>query len=251
MSEMKKTLGHAAIYAAGVLAGRMVSIIMLPIYTRFLTTDDYGVLELLMMTTDVVSLVVGAGIVSGLFKFYFQADSERERNEVVSTSYLLLLVTYGPTVALATFASGHISSLVFGHESYSLAVKIVFVTLFFQISSVFSLSYVRALQRPVFFVTVNVVRLVMQLGFNIYFVVVLRLGVMGAVYSDLVTSATIGILLGVFTFRKVGFRFNVAKAREILRFGAPFVLTNIGAFVLTFSDRFFIRHFWDLSYVGV
>ena len=52
MSEVKKTVKYAAIYAIGILLNRIASFIMLPIYTRCMTPSDYGTLELLTMTID-------------------------------------------------------------------------------------------------------------------------------------------------------------------------------------------------------
>ena len=52
---VKKTISHAGIYGAGLIIQRSISIIMLPIYTRFLSPDEYGVVSLLTVATEVAS----------------------------------------------------------------------------------------------------------------------------------------------------------------------------------------------------
>ena len=71
MSGQIKRLGkHAVVYALGVIIGKVASFVMLPIYTRYLTPADYGTLELLEMTTDVVGMIAGIGLASSVFRFY-------------------------------------------------------------------------------------------------------------------------------------------------------------------------------------
>ena len=69
---------HTLIYSLGVVLSKAVSFFMLPIYTRFLTPADYGVMELIEMTLDIISIVAGAQIAIGIFRYYHKAQSEAE-----------------------------------------------------------------------------------------------------------------------------------------------------------------------------
>ena len=63
MSSTTKSLaGHTSVYMFGEILRRSVSLIMLPIYTRYLTPADYGVIELLTMLIDIATIVFGARI---------------------------------------------------------------------------------------------------------------------------------------------------------------------------------------------
>jgi O-antigen/teichoic acid export membrane protein len=62
---------ETAIYGLGVLLGRAVSFLMLPVYTRFLTPADYGIIQLLDLTVDVAAIFFTAGASSGVQRFYF------------------------------------------------------------------------------------------------------------------------------------------------------------------------------------
>lgn len=250
MSELNKTFRHAGIYGIGILASRMVSFIMLPIYTRHLSPSDYGILELLVMTVDIVALVVGVGISNGLFKFYYERDSDDARKQLVSTAFTLLLITYMLTTLLC-IANTKFFAGIFFEGKYQVAVKLAFWTMMFQVCITIPLAYIRALQKPLLFITVSLVRLLLSLSLNIYFIVVKGMGVMGAVYADFISTGLVGLFLAVFTFYKVGFSFNILNVKQLTKFGAPFILTNIGAFVLTFSDRYFLRAFGELKDVGI
>src|SRR5436853_2534598 len=85
---------HSLVYALGLLLSKVVSFVMLPIYTRYLTPGDYGVMELIGMTLDIIAMIAGAGMATGIFRYYHKAESEAERLSVVSTALQMLASSY-------------------------------------------------------------------------------------------------------------------------------------------------------------
>ena len=59
------------IYGLGGLIQRIVAVLLLPLYTRYLTPSDYGAIEVLVALTAVVFALLRAGIQSSFFRFYF------------------------------------------------------------------------------------------------------------------------------------------------------------------------------------
>src|SRR3990170_2706874 len=132
-SELKNLGKHTIIYGAGILLGRIVSFIMLPIYTRYLTPADYGVLELLTITTDVISIIVGIGLAATVMRFYAKYDSQEEKNKVVSTALILISV---PSLAMnlaCVLLSDKFSVLVFGSADYTFYFQLSFILIFLQV----------------------------------------------------------------------------------------------------------------------
>ena len=57
---------------------RSISLVMLPIYTRYLTLKDYGVIELLTMIIDVSTIIFGARATQAIYWFYCTADTLKD-----------------------------------------------------------------------------------------------------------------------------------------------------------------------------
>ncbi len=68
---------HSVIYGLGGLIQRIVAVLLLPLYTRYLSPRDYGAIEVLVALSAVVFALLRAGIQSSFFRFYFQAEDER------------------------------------------------------------------------------------------------------------------------------------------------------------------------------
>jgi O-antigen/teichoic acid export membrane protein len=249
--EFGKTLGHAGIYTIGIILGRAVSFIMLPIYTRYLTPADYGVLEILELTVDVVSIVAGVGVLNGFSKFYYECRTDNEKKKLISTIYILIGTFYLVACLFGVVVSSSISKFMFGSTKYSNYVLISFLNLFFMMMFHTNMYYLRTMQKSVLFVGVSSVDLVLKLSLNILFVIKMKMGIYGILISTLLSFLLISGGMTVYTLSRIGIHYSREMANRLLRFGAPFVISGFGAFILTYSDRFFLNHYANLSSVGI
>lgn len=252
---MKKELGrfakHTTIYALGVVLSKAVGFLMIPVYTRLLQPRDYGVLEMLDLVVFFSGLFAATGIYSAVFRFYAAFEREEDKKEVIATALLYNgVLSAVVTLAIICFAS-QIAGAVLGSTSYSPFVRIVAITLFFSNLSEVPLAYWRAQARTTLFVAVSFTRTLVALSLNIIALVLLRWGVQGVLLANLCTNVIAGLALFGVVAAQVPRRIISSKLKEMLRYGIPIVPSYLVSFLLTFSDRFFLRHFASLSVVGV
>lgn len=251
MSEIRRVGRHTLVYGIGTVASKLVSFVMLPVYTRFLTKSDYGVLELLSMTIDLIAMVAGVGLAAGVFKHYAEAPTPEEKRRLISTVAIGTLATTGLVALLGAIFSPALTRAVFDTPQPPIYFRLFFVTYFFQALSGVGLLYIRAQERSQLFVLANLAKLVVSLSLAIVFVVYLRMGVLGVLLGTLVTAALTFSAFLVYLVRQVGVQFDLARFKTLARFGAPIVVWTLGSFVLTFSDRYFLQHSHGVDEVGV
>jgi len=239
------------IYGIGLIINKLVSFIMLPVYTRFLSPADYGTLELLEMTIDVISMIAGLGLAGTVFKFYHEYENQKEKNEIISTVAISLIALSLITASSGIIFAGRISQLVFGQQGNSTYFKIFFVIYFLQTTTLVPLMFIRAIDKPILFVILSSIKLIIQLSLNIYFVVLLKTGLSGILYSNLIASLLMTLYLTVYMFRSVRYHFSIPKMKRLFNFGYPFIFWSFGNFTLMFSDRYFLNFFTDTSHVGI
>src|SRR4029077_17328391 len=86
---------------------------------------------------------------------------------------------------------------------------------------------------------------------NVVFIAVLKAGLAGILWSSLIVGALQFVLLSGWAFHTAGLGFSKTHLHRLLGFGVPLILSNIGLFVLNFSDRFFLQHLRSLELVGI
>ena len=251
LDELKRLFKHTTIYGFGNMLGKMVGFFMIPFYTHYLSTADYGTLELLDLTVTLIGLVLTMWMNAAILRHYYDYEEGRERNQVIST----ILLTAGATgILVATLGircSRTLSALILKTPDLHAYVSLIALSFLVNCLNIVSTSYLRAMQRSTLVVAADLTNLVLTLSLNIYFIAILKIGVVGVLYSSLVSGTVIALLLTINTVREVSLAFSFPKLKAMLAFGSPLILTSIAAFTVNFSDRFFLRHYSTVSTVGI
>lgn len=239
------------IYGFGMVLRRAASFIMLPIYTRILTPQDYGLLQMLDMTLDVTSILMSAGMTAGVMRFYFKATTEKRRNEVVVTAAFLILTLNFVGGLLLAIAARPIHQHVLGGAGPLMLVYVAAGNFALNELMTIPMLLMQMEGRAAAYSSTALVRLIVQLTLNIVFLIGLRMGPLGILVSTFVTNIVIGLPALLWMLRRVGFRPNRMALRDLRRFGLPYQLATAATFVVQFGDRFFLEASWGLAVVGL
>ncbi len=241
----------ALIYGLGFIAQRAVSFIMLPIYTRFLTPEDYATLYLLQMSLDVATILLASGVTAGVHRFYFKTEDAAKRRSVVLAALVMLGLFNALGAVLIWALSPAIATHVLKDPASSGLILIVACSFvldpFFTIPTL--LMQVR--QRSTLYTMVSLARLMIQLTLNVVFVVFLGEGVRGIILSTLIAYAVLALPLLIWFFRQIGWVFMKQSFLDLFWFGLPYRFTDAGSFILTYVDRYFLLAAHGLFLTGV
>ena len=252
MSSYKsRIVSHTSIYMLGDILRRAVSLIMLPIYTRYLTTSDYGVVELLSMLLDFASILFGARVGEAVFRYYCTSESEHKKKLIISTALALSVLLNGLGALMVTVFSGPLAIGIFSDESLKSYIAFFSISMLLAPLIEIPLVYVRAQKKPWLFLVFSVTKLLLQLSLNIYLVVILEMHVEGVIYSAVISSAVMSLILIGYTIPSTGIHVSKEISRALFSFSLPLKLATIGSFYLTFGDRYILNIYTDLSQVGI
>lgn len=250
-SSTQRIVKHSTIYAIGNILRQIASFIMLPIYTHFLSPADYGVVGLLTFAMSIAEAFFGARLGEAMPKYYFQEDSPRRKNAVISTAFIITAASSAIAAFVLYLFKTETSSLLFGSDKYALIVGLFGIMMLTQPIESYGMTYIRIMQRPVLFIGMSLTKLVLQLALNIGLIVGLKLGVLGVVISGLVASGTYAVVLTVFTTSKTGGHFDWGIGKSMLNFCWPLWFVGLASIYIYSSNRYYIRVFSSLSDVGL
>jgi O-antigen/teichoic acid export membrane protein len=249
--ELKSLLKHTSIYGAGSVLTKLVGFLLIPFYTHYLSPREYGTLELLDLSLSLVVLLVKVWVTIPLTRFYYDHDEQSERNKVVSTILFAMIAAAAVGSALGFVYAREVSWLILQSPAFGLYIQVISASFFLTCMNSVTWEYMYARQRSKFIVSLNSAVLALMVLLNVYFIAFAKLGVMGVLLSALIGHLVNASVLLPRTLAEVGARFDFAKLRKVALFGAPLLLTNLGAFTINFSDRFFLEHFSTMGVVGI
>lgn len=249
--EIKFLLTHSSIYGLGTVVSRVIAFVLLPLYTRYLTPADYGILETIDITTAMIGLVVTIGISQALSRFYYISDNPIERNSVVSTTYITYAFISLLCLPFLIYGADPVAKLLFTHEKYGYFLKISFITLVLGGLVDLAMMYLRLKKKPLIFISLTTVRLILLIIFNVVFIVYYEMGVIGILYSSLIVRALYAVVLTSTILCKVKLSFSINRSIEILRYGLPMIPSTLANTAVKQSDKYFVLYIMSVSDMGI
>jgi O-antigen/teichoic acid export membrane protein len=228
-----------------------LSILAIPIYTRYLTPADYGIMELLDLTSLLIAALIGSNFGHSLYYYYAEAKTEEGKAQCISAAYYgsLFLTALGVVVGLA--ARGRISTLVFGTERYADLFGLVFLTLAFSFPAEIGLSCLRALDRSRDFAIVSVARGILGTVLNVVLLTVAHAGLRGMLWSSLIVTGASAVYMAWYCRSWLRAQFNRPLIARLFLYAWPLGFSAVASLVLDLGDRYFLQRSVSLSDLGI
>jgi O-antigen/teichoic acid export membrane protein len=250
-SQLKRLGKHSAIYGFGGLVSRFIAVLLLPLYTRYLTPSDYGRVETLIALTTVLVIVLRMGIANAFFRFYFDSPDPARRRIVLRTSFWFTMgmATLGLVAGIAL--APEISNALFGTSADADLVAAAFVGLWALMNYEQLTSLFRVEERSVAYVTATMSNLFLTVAATLTLVVGLDMGPLGVIVGNFTGTLVVYAVLVGYRREQLGLQFDRRLLRAMNRWGVPLVPSALFLWVTNFSDRFFLVKLTDAHEVGL
>jgi O-antigen/teichoic acid export membrane protein len=252
-SRLGRQLGRlgkqSAVYGLGSMVSRLLAVLLIPLYTHYLTPSDYGKVGILTAWSAVLVIMLRAGISTAFFRFYFDADDDRGRTTVVRTSFwfTMAMATIGLVVGLA-FADE--ISQAFRDVGPGL-VRATFVGVWAQMNYEQLTSLFRVEQRALAFGLASLANVLVTIAAMVCFVAVFHWHAMGLIVGNFTGTLTIYLILLAYRRYQLGLEFDRRLLHEMNRFGMPLVPSALALWAINFVDRFLVTWLKSKGAVGV
>jgi len=91
------------VYGVGQVGSRFIGVLLAPFYTRLLSTEEYGKLDLLTTLSAILVLLACMQVESGVLRGYYEAKREGKDDTLVGTGFVLFLVGGFAWICVALF----------------------------------------------------------------------------------------------------------------------------------------------------
>ncbi len=249
--QLKRLGGESVVYGLGQVLGRIVNLALVPILTRALVREEFGLNDLLLGYAQSALLVMVFGMDAALARFFYDEPDRESRLRMVSSSFVFRLVVGGGAALALAAAAPWLAERLLGGAVYAKYLRIAALTLPFTLFSLFANDVLRVTFQPWKFVALNVTQTVAIGGFTLWFVVGQHAGVVGALYGKLggdAVAAALGVLLCRHHLRP---RFSRTTLRRMVAYGAPLVPVAFAYGLIGSLDRWFLQRHATLAEVAV
>ena len=210
----KKLVYNTAIFAVGNFGSKILTFLIVPLYTYVLTTAEYGTIDLFITSLGMVIPFSTMMVNEALIRFVLGKDLTPK--EAASNCFAVFL--FGTVISIA----------------YS--------------------EYFRAINQNVKFTIFGLITTATTLGFNVLFLLVFKWGMAGYLYATLLAAVICTIYILVFSdfFKVVSFKCIDKKIlKMILKYSIPLVPNSLMWWIMAAGDKYIINYFLGDSANGI
>jgi O-antigen/teichoic acid export membrane protein len=251
LTDIKSLAGKSAIYGIGSISLKLIGFFLIPLYTRYLTPADYGIIAVTGTTISILSIIYPLALHSAVTRFYFLARDEEERRRTSGTIWIAMLSFSLALTVLIDRLGSRFFPLVFHDVPFNPYLRMAVWTAFLGTFSLLPLAFFQIRERPVPYALATMSNALLTIGLVINFVVFQKQGVYGYLLGMLLSLAIFAVLYLIIILRsmRIALRWNTLKAA--LAFGLPLVPHSLAAWVLELSDRIILQRFVSLGELGL
>lgn len=250
LGQLKATTKNSIIYGIGNMAGKFSGIILLPLYTKYLTIEQFGLVALYEVIFQLLSILATFGMKNSLMRYYWDKEYKDHTREMVFNSLLVIVVLSILFLTLSGVILNTFSQLIFDTK-VSPELNIIFiVSTLIRVVADFILMLLRIQHKAGKQTLYQLIALVLTVGLTWGFIKYAGLDLVGIFLALAISNLLIILLLFPYLLRNILVKIKKDYIKEFLRYGAPLSFASLLTIILVLSDRFILNHFMDLSVVG-
>jgi O-antigen/teichoic acid export membrane protein len=223
-------------------------VLLLPILTKILTIQEYGIWSLILVTASFVPMVALLGLPNSMVRFLAPVKNKDEiREGYYSIALVVLGVGFVSSLFLLAFEHWIAADLLSNNRTVALLLPLItFVAAYNYVPQ----TYFRTFQQAKRYSLVAFLQAASYVILVGAFVVV-GLGLAGAAFAYLINLLLIAIISTYYVLRDIGVivpRF--AELKAYLKYGLPLVPSSVSSWALAVSDRYIVTFFLSVAWVG-
>lgn len=232
------------LYIVGTVFQRGLGLLLLPIVTRVLGVEEFGLAATAAATAALLAIVYGLGINFSIVRFYYDDPPEATRAKWAALLRVQFLIA--AVLAAATYATGPLWASLFKDFGWNAALQASVLYGFALASQTTTQGVLRAARRPIAFIVTSLTQVAIGGGLGIFLA-----SEHGA--SGYVLGLTIGSLLASATALWVTYRAPEWRRETVaggVRLGLPFMLHSLANWGLELATRLLVAGYLGLAAAG-
>lgn len=245
-SREKQLIKNTGILALGKICTQFVSFFLLPLYTAYLSTKEYGVVDLLNNYITLLIPIFFFQMDQAVFRFLIDArKKEKEKTEIISTAISTV------TIQTIMFVAVYLIFAIFLKNDYKIflltnVVVAMYASLFLQIC--------RGLGDNMCYSLGSLMAGICTVVLNVIFIAVFKIGAYGMLTATLISN--IICIVFIFIKKKIYLLFSIKHChkkirKELWKYSVPLIPNQLSWWIVNVSDRTIVAYVLGVGVNGI
>ncbi|MFT4599934.1 MAG: O-antigen/teichoic acid export membrane protein [Arenicella sp.] len=251
---LRDLIKEGGLYTIANLLTKGVSLLLIPFYTAYFTTEDYGIIDVLSVFGILLTTIFSLQLNQGLGRYVAERTVEEiDKKKIASTTILIITAIYLSIGAIILFFPHKIADMLSTDETQipiNTLRLAVLSTLFAGLFYLFGV-YMRFLRRVKDFTILSFAYALSNIFLMMYLILIKKMGIEGIYIATLIISP-IFIVISIYLLRKnIIFYVGRIEFKQVFKYSAPLIPASIAYILMNSIDRFYIKEMLDFSEGGI
>jgi O-antigen/teichoic acid export membrane protein len=217
---------------------KLIVLVMLPLYTYYLSTSDYGYWDILTSSLAFLFPVVSMQITQGVYRYLIDCNDDEEKiKKLISSCFRLIILN----LIILNSAGFLVVGIL---HMYSYIILIIFADIYIMYNAITDIT--RGLKHNLLYSISGITNTLIMVILNIVLIIFFGMKLEALIISSLVANGTVFLYLFIkqdlYKYLKI---FNIDKSvlKELIAFSAPMIPNSVSWWVMNVSDRYLINYF--------
>ena len=252
LTAFKKLFKQTFIYGLATVLPRMLTFLLVPLYTTVLAVEGYGEFSLIFSWIIFFNVILAYGMETAFFRFFHKEPDQRK---VVSTATISLTLSSLLFLVLGFLFYDGLAMVMGIHKDYLLYTLLILV---FDALVVIPFAWLRAQEKPKKYAVLKILNVAVNLGLNVFLLLLLpklatnnpdsfwqslyipNFEISYAFISFLIASGLTLLLLLPF-YTKATYSFDKQLWRRMMRYAFPVMIAGIAYAINETFDRILLE----------
>ena len=244
MNKKKKLGSNVLFMTAGNFASKMLSFLLIPMYTAVLSTAEYGIADIMTTTITLLAPIFTLQINEAILRFCLDKNSNKEK-----------ILTIGIfIISIGFFIMILMSPIVFifpNLKKYYLLFLIYYIS-----STLYTIlsQFTKGIEMVKEYAIGGVLDTAIVIACNIFSLVYLKLGVFGYITSFIIGNFIVSVYLIIITKAYKKFKLSsldIRLMKTMINYSAPMIPNSISWWITNSSDKYMVTFFVGTSANGL
>jgi O-antigen/teichoic acid export membrane protein len=229
---------------------RGLAFVLLPVYTRYLTPAEYGIVALTVTCTVVFGMLFPLGLRGAVSRTFYESGTVEERKDRVGTLWIAMLLFAAVSALVLDRLGPSLAAAALPEVPFRPYLRLAVWTAFLGVLGLTPLALLQARERAIPYVLLTLSTALATTAVTVW-LVVRGGGAQGYLYGALIGAAVAAIPYLALTIGQIRPVFRMSILTPALAFSLPLVPHALAGWALEMSDRAILTRFLPLHDVGV
>lgn len=246
-SKYKDLSNNTILFTISSIGTKLISFLLVPLYTYVLTTEDYGTADLISTTVSLLLPILSLNVQDAVLRF--SLDKEHDPEKVISIASRI--------VVLGSIILGGVVSILAATGILNIGIEyIIFLWVSYTTNAIYNSlqMYLKAVNRIKTIVIASIASTLVCCGLNITLLLGLKMGITGYLIATALASVTSTAicLFGGKTYKAIHLNYkNHELLKLMLLYSAPLIFNSLAWWINSASDRYILTYFQGTAANGI